>query len=228
MKTLVLAMSILLSLESVALPALAASTEISVSGTGSVALAPNVATVSASVQTFSQDASTAVARNSAIYDRVVASLTKLGIARTDVTLSSYNVSYQPKTDDANVRPGYTVSRDFDVKVREIGKAGAVSDACTAAGATGINGVSFGVADPAPARAEATAKAVDDARRAADALAAAAHLHVVSIKSIDLGEDGGVRPLPMMRMAAGAGAPTRFDQANVNVTVVVTMTFLAEP
>jgi uncharacterized protein YggE len=231
-------LTILVAFSLAAVPALAAdtaagTTEISVSGHGSVTLPPDMATVNASVETNAANANDAVAHNNATYDRIVAALQKAGIERTDITLSYYNVNYNPKPSIMPPRPdgeryGYTVARGFDVKVRDIGKAGRVADACTSSGATAINGVSFGLADSSGPRAQATRKAVDDARGNADALAAAAHLHIVSIKSIDLGGGGTVAPQPMMRMAAANAAPTQFDQSNVNVSISVSVTFLAQP
>ncbi|HEY3676144.1 MAG TPA: SIMPL domain-containing protein [Candidatus Tumulicola sp.] len=211
-------------------PAVAAgSTEITVSGTGSVALAPDTATVSASVETNADNAARAVSDNNLRYDRVVAALERAGVARSDITLSYYTVNYSPKpqTPSPGDRYGYTVRRQFDVKVREIGKAGAVVDACTGAGATGVDNVSFGTADPNAGRAEAIRRAVADARTTADAIASAAGLHVTGIESI--GQPGTeFRPMPMMRMAATAATPTTFDQSNVNVSTTISVTFLAQP
>ncbi len=206
-------------------------TEITVAGNGAVTLPPDVANVSASVNTNAANAGEAVSRNNAIYDRIVVALGKVGVARADVTLSYYNVNYNPKPQIMPPHPdgeryGYTVSRGFNVKVRDLTKAGRVTDACTSSGATSIGGVSFGLADSSGARAAATKKAVDDARISADALAAAAHLRIVAIKSIDLGGGGAVSPQPMMRMAAAA--PTQLDQSNVSVSVSVSVTFVAEP
>ncbi len=232
MKRLVLGM--LLSL-AMAAPAIADTpagmTEISVSGNGAIALPPDVANVNANVETNAPNAADAVGKNNATYDRIVAALEKTGVARSDITLSSYNVNYNPKPrvlppTAGGERYGYTVSREFNVKVRDIGKAGRVADACSGSGATSINGVTFGLADTAGPRAEATKKAVADARANAEALAAAAHLRIVSIKSVEL-QGGGVNPQPLMRVAA-ANAPTQFDQSNVNVSVSVSVTFLAQP
>ncbi|HEY1429479.1 MAG TPA: SIMPL domain-containing protein, partial [Candidatus Tumulicola sp.] len=197
-------------------------------GTGTVALTPDMATVSATVETNADNAARAVSDNNARYDRVVAALERTGIARTDITLSYYTVNYTPKpqTPSPGDRYGFTVRRQFDVKVREIGKAGSVVDACTGAGATGIDNVSFGTADPKAGRTEALRRAVADARTTADALAAAAGLRVTGIESI--GQGGGeFRPQPMMRMAA-ASTPTQFDQSNVNVSITVSVTFVAQP
>jgi uncharacterized protein YggE len=190
-----------------------------------------MATVNASVETTADNANDAVAQNNAVYGRVVASLEKLGVARSDVTLEYYNVSYNPRPQVMPPNPGgerfgYTVSRGFAVKVRRIGDAGRVSDAAVSAGATSINGVTFGLSNPAAAREQATAKAVSDARANADAIARAAALHIVGIKSIELA--GPPLAVPLARAAVSQSAPTQFDQSNVSVTVSVSVVFRAEP
>ncbi|HEY1867749.1 MAG TPA: SIMPL domain-containing protein [Candidatus Cybelea sp.] len=207
-------------------------TNITATGTGTVSLPPDMATVSAAVETTAARAEDAVSQNNQIYDRVVASLGRLGIARNDITLAYYNVNYNPPPQVTTSNPGgerygYTVSRSFNVKVRSIGKAGAVSDASVAAGATSINGVSFGLADPSVARAQAIAKAEADARNAAGALARTANLRIVSIKNIELqnGFVGG--PVPLGAMAR-TSAPTVLDQSNVTVTATVTVVYTAQP
>jgi len=207
-------------------------TEITASGTGSVSLPPDMATVDAAVETNAANANEAISRNNEIYNRIVGALVRAGVARSDISLSYYNVNYNPRPTGAPPNPGdgpfgYTVSRNFTVKVREIGKAGSVSDASMANGATRINGVSFGLSNPSSARAEATAKAVAEARTNANALAQAAGLRIVSIKSMELGAAGG-GPVPLMRAATALSAPTQFDQSNVNVSVSVSVVFLAQP
>ncbi|HEY6326017.1 MAG TPA: SIMPL domain-containing protein [Candidatus Cybelea sp.] len=216
----------------VAASAAPAATEITAGGTGSVSMPPDVATVTAAVETNAANADDAISRNNATYNRVVAALEKSGVARGDIALVYYNVSYNPPPqvmppNSTGDRYGYTVSRSFAVKVRQIGNAGRVSDACMSSGATAINGVSFGLADPTAAREQATAKAVAAARANADAIARAATLRIVGIKSIELtGEPSG--PVPLMRAAAMPAAPTQFDQSNVSVTVSVSVVFIAEP
>ncbi|HEY6487072.1 MAG TPA: SIMPL domain-containing protein [Candidatus Cybelea sp.] len=216
-----------------ALAAQSGVTEITASGTGSVSLPPDMATVNAAVETNAARAADAVSQNNQIYERVVAALEKLGIARGDVALAYYNVNYNPPPQVMPAAPngeryGYTVSRTFSVKVRSIGKAGAVSDACIGAGATGINGISFGLADPSSARAQAIAKAQADARNAAQALARSANVRIVAVKSLELQNGGMVGPPVPMGAMARAAAPTVFDQSNVSVSVSVTVVFTARP
>ena len=202
-------------------------TEITVTGRGAIALAPNVAIVSAGVQSNAPTAAQALAENNAAYDRIVGALTGLAITRADISMAGYNVSYTaPRPGQADTeQTGYTVSRDFSVKVRAIAKAGEVTDACIGAGATSINGVQFTLADNAAARAQAVALAVADARKSAELLARESALHVVGIAKVSLdsaGDGGG----PVMFRAAAR--PTAFDQGNVEVSASVTVVFLAQP
>jgi len=216
-------------------PALAASrpTRIAVTGSGTVTQMPDQAVVNATVVTNAATAADAVDANNRIYDRVVQAVLRTGVARNDVTLSYYNLDYVPKPQTMPVGPnseqryGYTVNRSFSIKVRSIGKTGAVVDAASGVESTTIGGVSFGLADSSTAMKTATGRAVADARTKAGALAAAAGLHIVGIASISQG--GGSPVQPMYRLAAmAAPAPTTFDAGSVNVTADVTIVYLAAP
>jgi len=229
-RTFICLLALFVAAASTAAVARAAPTEITAAGSASVSLPPDVATVNATVQTSSDNANAAVVQSNQIYDRVVAAVTKLGVARSDIVLGYYNIRYNPRPSVQPPNPsdepyGYTVVRNFLVKVREIGKAGAVSDACVGAGVTSVNGIDFGLSNPNAARSEAIAKAVDDARAGAQAMARAAGLRIVGLKSVELGERPTVQPLAMARVEA---APTNFDQSNVSVSVSVTAVFLAQP
>jgi uncharacterized protein len=216
-------------------PALAAAkpAQITVVGSGSVALMPDQATVNASIVTNAPTAAEAVDANNRTYDRVVQAVERTGVERGDITLSYYNIDYVPKPQAMPVNPnpdqryGYTVNRSFSVKVRAIGKAGAVVDAASSVESTTIGGVNFGLADSSKAVKTATARAVSDARSKAMDLASAAGLHIVGIAKIAQG--GGNPVQPMFRAAAMAvPAPTNFDAGSVNVTAEVTIVYLAAP
>ncbi len=196
---------------------------------------PDQATVNASVVTTASSASGAVSENNNRYNAVTAALVRSGIRRDDIALTYYNVNYVPRPNPMPANPtpfdqyGYTVSRSFAIKVRSIDRAGAVVDAATAAGATNIENVAFGLADPERARAQAARNAVNDARAKADDLARAAGLRITGIRSIQLeGAPGIIRPMVMAKEAATSQAPTVFDAGSVNVTANVTVTFSAGP
>ncbi len=207
-------------------------TEIVVTGTGSLTMQPNIATVSAAISTTSASSTEAASENNAIYGRVVASLSSLKIARDDIALQSYRISYNPKPKVVPAPPnaeiyGYTVWRTFAVKVRAMNDAGSVVDALTHAGVTQIYNVAFGLADDKAARAKALTLAVEDARGKATALASASHLHLTGIKSIST-EQGAFAPLAVRTMAAVSPVATQFDPSSVNVSVSVSIVYLAAP
>ena len=216
--------------------ALAAPTAIAVTGSAVVTVVPDIATINASISTTDRRADAATSRNNQLYERAASALVAQGIARSDITLSYYNVSYQPRPQPQAGQPpdgagtyGYTVTRSFAVKVRKISQAGAAVDALAPISGIEVGGVNFDIADAAPARAQATDRAMADARQKAEALAKAAGLHISGIRRIDLGGGGNVMPAPMMRASTmAAKAPTNFDAGNVNVSVDVNVVFLAGP
>ena len=233
--TLVCLLAVIAAISSIGV-AQAAETEISASGTGTISLPPNVAIVRARIGTNAPTASEATSQNNARYDQVTSTLEKLGVDRQDISLDRYNVGYQspnaPRVNLGYERIGYTVERSFSVTVRTIGKAGTITDAFLGAGATGIDGISFGLSAEDTVRAQATAKAVADARATAETLARAAGLHIVGIKAIQVGAFPGVAPFGGLRtiahVSANSGLPTHLDESNVNVAVDVGVVFLARP
>ena len=208
-------------------------TLITVSGTGTVSVPPDQAIVSATVTTNNAASDAAVSENSARYDKIVAAAVRAGAKRDDITLNYYNVNYVAKpTPAATPQPyqqyGYTVTRSFSIKVPAIAKAGAMVDALSRAGVTNVEGVNFGLFQPEKARRAATEAAVADARAKAAEVAVAAGLRIASIQSIDLqNAGGGIRPMPMMKMAAEA-TPTALDPGAVSVDVNVTVVYAATP
>jgi len=211
-------------------------TRITVSGEGTVAVVPDQASIRASIITNADRAEDAVSQTNATYARAVDAVVALGVARDDITLADYNVSYNPRPSSTPNEPppagrfGYVVTRTFDVKVRNVGKAGAVVDALTKAGTTNIESVAFGTSDPSRVRSEATTRAMQEARAKAEDAARAAGLHITGIEQIVYGGSGGV--VPMMRVATmsamAAPAPTAFDAGSVKVTTDLTVIFLAQP
>ncbi|HTX57546.1 MAG TPA: SIMPL domain-containing protein [Candidatus Acidoferrales bacterium] len=208
-------------------------THITVTGSGTAAVTPDEALIRASIVTDAQSAQAAVSQNNVLYAKVVNAVAASGVARNDITLAYYNVNYNPRPSPQPAGPilegrfGYIVTRAFDVKVRAIDRTGAVVDALTGAGTTNVENVNFQASNTAHARSEAIAAAFADAHAKAENAAQAAGLHLTGISRMSFGGVQTVAPMARV-MTAMAPAPTAFDQGSVNVTVELTVIFLAAP
>lgn len=203
-------------------------TTLSVSASGEVSRAPDMATITLGVQTDAGTASAAMSRNAQQMDGVYAALTGAGIAERDMQTS--NLSLQPRYDysDRDGSPpavaGYTASNQVTVKVRDLDTLGTTMDAIVAEGGNTISGLDFGLEDPSEARDEARREAVKKAMDRAQLYADATGYRVARIVTISEsgGDYGG--PVPMMAMRAESDSSTRVSGGEVGYSVDVNVTF----
>ncbi len=206
-------------------------TEISVTGTGSVGVAPDEVMVNGVVQTRDENSATSAAgRNSATYNGIVAGLIALGVPRNDISSSAYIFNYtaRPASPNPYLQWGYTVTRSFSVRVHDPSMAGKVVDAVAAAGATQINGVSFTLSNPRVAVNEATELALQDAAQKAASIASSEHLHIIGIESITTSGAAIPPQLGMPLQHIVPTAPTTLDNAATTISETVSVVYLAKP
>ena len=181
-------------------------TLLQVSAHGETHRIPDVAQISAGVVTQNIDANAAMQSNAQRMSAVIAALKKAGVAERDIQTSSISLSPQYKygQNEPPTITGYQASNTVNLRLRELGKAGAVLDALVKQGANQINGPTFTLDNPDAATDEARTEAVKHAQSRANLYAAATGLKVRRIVSIS--ESGGMQqPRPMM-MARYASAP----------------------
>ncbi len=158
---------------------------IQVTGTAQIAVEPDIATTQVGVQTFDGNAVEAVTLNNTNTAAVLAAFEALGIVPQDLQTRSFSIS--PQRAYAEDRPdsisGYWVSNTVDVTLRDLTKVGEVLQVAVDAGANSIYGLQFSVANPDSVEDLARTKAVEDARRRADTLAAAAGVSVGDVVSL---------------------------------------------
>ncbi len=131
-------------------------------------------------------------------------------------------------DGEQVITGYQASLGVQVKVRDIAKLGEVISAANAAGANSISGPTFTIADPAPSRAAAINEAVADARKSAEAMAAAAGKsvgEVLSMSSSDVSMVVG--PMYGASDMAGAARDVPIEPGQLDITAGVVVVFELE-
>jgi hypothetical protein len=174
---------------------------ITVTGEARVEAAPDLASISAGVQSEALQAADALSATGEAMRAVLAAIAAQGVAEADVQTSQLSVDPLWEDGGEGRQPrvrGYAASNVATVRVRDTARLGALIDAVGAAGANRVFGISFEIADPAAQLADARRQAVADARAKAELLAAAAGVALGPVLSIREGGEPG--PSPMMARA----------------------------
>lgn len=198
-------------------------TQIAVSGTGRVFVAPDTAIASIGVEITAPTLAEATKQASDAMTKVINAIKAQGVDAKDIQTTSYNIypiTSEPKEGETPKITGYRVTNIVTVKIRDIDKTGAVLDAAITAGANSVNSVMFTVNDPSKAETEARTLAVKDAMAIAQTLATAAGVKVGAIIAItEL--SGGVQPIyksAYAESAVGGAGPVETGQNEIAVTV----------
>ena len=203
---------------------------ISVTGTGRVILAPDVADLHLGVTIQRPTVKAARADAAAAMTAVIAALKGAGIADKDIQTSAISLQpqYDYSTNGSQPRlTGYYFSNSVSATVRNLDKLGDAIDGGLAAGATTLDSVVFRVDDQTKAESQARTAAMADAKAKADALASAAGVSITGVSSVS--ETIAPAPYPVMygatTDAAGAApksvsTPVQNGTNEVDVTVAV--------
>lgn len=214
----------------VAADAVFRATTLNLSAFGETRTRPDQATITLGVTTDGPTAAEAMRLNAARMSAVVAALKKGGIADRDIQTSGLNLNPQ-YVYEQNVPPrlnGYQASNTVTITVRDLAKLGQAVDAAVTAGATNINGISFGLQDGDAAENAARLDAVKALQAKADLYAQATGYRVARL--VSLSEGGGYAPqppMPMMayaRMEKDAGGNTPVEAGELKVRIDVSATF----
>jgi len=198
-----------------------------VSGTGRVAVQPDVADLRLGVTVAKPTVEAARGEAAATMDAILRAVDGAGVARADVRTAMLSVQprYDYRDGRAAVLTGYEIANVVEVSVRDLSALGDVIDATLTAGATSMDALSFRLADPRPAEREARRQAMAEARSRADFLAEAAGVTVQGVSDIVEGQPvrppGPVAKAERMALAADAGTPVEAGTLEVAVTVSVT-------
>jgi uncharacterized protein len=217
-------------------PASAAATDpgsaihgITVQGTGKVTLTPDLANITVAVQSQGSTAAKTQSQASAAMTKVIAAMKAKGVADKDLATAWLSLGPQYDYSGAQTLPriiGYQANQSLSITVRKIDDTGPIIDAAVGAGANQVSGISFSVADPVAATAQARTAAIVDAKARAAALASAAGVAVGS--PLEITETSAPAPTPVAydRAALGAvAAPTTPVQlGTTDIEVDVTVTF----
>ena len=181
---------------------------LTLTGQGSVQVAPDVAWVRVGVYTEADRAQDAVNQNSRIVEQVLQAVRRAGVAEEDIQTSRYQLQPREERDRDGrlLRRYFVVEHELTLTVRDLDAVGQVLDAALTAGANRVYDVSFGVTEPQKVLQAARVQAVQDALQQARAVAQAAGVTLDGIQSITMGAYTPPRLYEALAMEAAKAAP----------------------
>lgn len=165
-----------------------------------------------------------------ITEKVWAAAKKIGIAKEDFQATGFTVNPMYDYDGGKrVHRGTQVSRQFSVKLRDMNKFNAWSEALVQAGVQDVAGISVNVDKREEKEAALRITALKNAKAEAERLAGALDQVVTGVHTISdspIGEGGGgIRTMAMRMDKAGESAPTLPDHVELRAEAYVVFTMM---
>ena len=208
----------------VSLPSLGA-TQLDVTGTGMVSIAPDEATITAQVSLVERDAGKAQSLASNEVDAMLLAIKSFSLKPDSLNASELSLLPEYRWDRATDQQqfvGFRVTRTISFTIAEIDQLGAALSALANAGATLISSPVMGSSNAQDAKDEALAKAVGDAQKKLTLLANTANMSLSSITQISEVAPYSPRPQPTLMRTEMA-----LDSVASNTFVPGNLTFVAE-
>ena len=199
---------------------------ITVSGSGSVSVKPDMVSMKFIVKTTGWNCPQTAERNAINTSNTIAAIKEAGIPESDISTYDYSITQ----DNSHTYAGeYTVRNTIAVIIRNINLTGKVIDAAVKnnTGANGITSFEYLVSDKATALREARTLAIKNAQDAASLLAGASGCKVNGV--LEIREDytssgrGNDMLFKAVSMDAG-GTPTPIVEGNITITSNVTVKY----
>jgi len=160
---------------------------ITVNGSGVVNVVPDIAKLSFGISLQKKTASEAMNALSEKASNVITTLTNAGVKKEDIKTTSINLRpvYQwDKDSRKNVLVGYEASESFTVN-SSIKNAGNLLSLAVNSGANKVFGISFDVSNKDDMQNEAITKAMENARKKAEASLKGTNYRITGIKTISI-------------------------------------------
>ena len=215
---------------------------ISVSATGTVRSAPDLAMLDAGVTTIAPTAQAALTDNARKMDGVIKQLRSMGVAERDIQTSGISVQPQynypgRQASGMEAAPrivGYNASNRVQVRYRDLARLGSLLDALVKAGANQVNGPFFQVEEPDAQLTAARDRALEEAEAQARYYAAKMGGGTPRLLSVTEGGrqqlyayDAGNMAMIESRPAAPPPPPTPVAPGEVMTAVTVVVQYALE-
>jgi uncharacterized protein YggE len=213
---------------------------ITITGTASTEVVPDIAEISLGVSTERPRAADAANETARIAHDIVEAAKAQGVESRDIRTQSVTLTQVFDTvTDSNGRytgrkpRGFSASNIIVLRVRALDKAGALAQSLIDKGATQFNGISFSVEHPERVMDTLLASAVRDAKRQAEIAVGAAGVKLGRVLLIERPEAKGGGPVfrsraVPMAMAAPAAAPMPVEAGTQTLSNEMTVTWAVEP
>ena len=200
---------------------------ITVSGTGSVSVKPDMVSMKFIVKSTGWNCPQTAERNAINTTNTINAIKEAGIPESDISTYDYSITQ----DNTHAYAGeYTVRNTIAVVIRNIDLTGKVIDAAVKnnTGANGITSFEYLVSDKATALREARTLAIKNAQDAASLLAGASGCKVNGV--LEIREDytsagrGNEMMFKAVSMDSASGVPTPIVEGNITITSNVTVKY----
>ncbi len=187
-----------------------------------------IANFSAGVTEVNDDKDTAVNEVNTKMEELLKAVKDFGIDEADIQTQSINVFQSQeivKEGGTRTKPGqWSASNTISIILRDVEKAGELTDILTKSGATNVFGPNFQLDTSKKAGDELLAAAVTDARAKADMMAAASGAKVGRVVSVIEGGQSPIYPISMMAREAKDMVSAPVEVGTTKITKTVTVVF----
>ena len=204
----------------------------SVSGHGEVTAVPDIALITAGLETTGRDIAALQKENTEKMNGFLAKVATLGVDEKDKKTTSYSIrpDYEYEKTGTQKLVGYTVFNQVQLKVRDTEKISTILGLLGQYGLNQVGSFSFDIDDKSILKSEALDKALKDARDKAERVAQSANIHLG--KLVSFWENGaGYTPGPIPYGVGGDSALPMYaakapsvEQGSRDVTVDINATY----
>ncbi|MFT5139134.1 MAG: hypothetical protein ACI9H8_001392 [Lysobacterales bacterium] len=209
---------------------------ISVTGSASVNIEPDLVTVRFGVETQEKTSALALASNAELMQKVTDSLSDTGLNEDEISTSRFDIQavYDSAHDQqtgrrSQVLSGYRVSNILTVATSKLQLVATIIDTGVAAGVNRVDGVQFSISPHilAEIKDSLIAKSVLNARAKAEKALSALNQSIAGVQNIVLSEFSQQPPMManMARMDVAMSAPTQIFSSDQEVRTNVSVNFL---
>ena len=194
--------------------------QLSVSGSGTVSVVPDIARINIGVRSQSEDLTTALAENSRSTNQVINDLLQFGVIAEDIQTISFNLYPELVSlpEGENPIQFYTVENIVAVNVRDLSNIDRILESVVRQGSNQIYGITYDLENKEQALSEARKLAIENARKHAEELARSAEIELGKLISMTINPGGQDQPYFEGKGSKIQNAPVPVSEGQLEITL----------